>query len=447
MTKVALLLAFNRESQIQWHHPPLALGYLASYLRARLSDVDVRFFLTADELTRFEPDLIGISSVTQNIPIAVGLAQALKRETDAPIALGGIHVSLLPQTLPAPFDIGVLGEGEPTLADLVRWRRGEIADLAAIGGIVFRDRGRLVQTSPRLPISDLDEVPFPDVEMLGSNWLADYHSRMLMYSSRGCPYKCLFCSGARFWRSYRCFSPDYLMREIESRHATFGTRWFDFWDDLFIGDDARVRQFADKFLERGLRDRVILGFSVRSNLVTPERVRTFGELGVEAVNFGAESGSDRILRACNKTGVTVEVNQRAIDLLYDQGIFVQCSFIFGFPDETHDEMKQTLKFIERNKHKLADIGFFPLLPFPGTVYWDMALERGIVSLDMDWQAFEMNWEELDIEKLPYLNTQASRRELDACLTRAAELRAEIVIEHTRRIQPLIEKERKARRGL
>lgn len=434
MTRIALLLAFKRSSEIQWHHPPLALGYLASYLRSQLADVDVRFFLEPEEAAAFDPDLIGISSVTQNVPIATAMAETLKRRTGAPLVLGGIHVSMLPHALPAPFDIGVLGEGERTFVDLVRWRRGEIDDLEKIEGLVVRLNGRLVQTPRRQPLADLDEIPFPDVEMLGTSWRVSYRDRMIMYSSRGCPYKCLFCSGSRFWRNYRCFSPEYLIREIEWRHSHHGTRYFDFWDDLFIGDDRRFRRFADMFLERGLRERVILGFSVRSNLVTAERVRAFAELGVENVNFGAESGSDRILRACNKTGVTVEINQRAIDLLHDHGIHVNCSFIFGFPEETYGEMKKTLKFIGRNKHKLADIGFFPLLPFPGTPYWDMALERGVVSLDMDWSAFEMAYSELDLEKLPYLNTKVSRKRLAWCLARAAELREEIVELHARRLK-------------
>lgn len=432
MTRVALMLAVKQGSEIQWHHPPLALGYLASYLRGHLSNVEVGFFLDPEEAARFNPDLIGISSVTQNVPIAAALASSLKQETSVPIVLGGIHVSLLPETMPEAFDIGVLGEGERTLVDLVRWRRGEIGSLDQIEGLVIRDGDRLVRTLPRDPLMDLDEVPFPDVELLGEHWRISYRDRMLMYSSRGCPYKCLFCSGARFWRNYRCFSPEYLMREIQSRVDSFGTKYFDFWDDLFIGNDARVSRFKELFLESGLRERVVLGFSVRSNLVTPERVAVFGELGVENVNFGAESGSDRILRAANKAAVTVEVNQRAIDLLHDQGIFVNCSFIFGFPDETYGEMKKTLKFIERNKHKLADIGYFPLLPFPGTHYWDMAQERGLVSTDMDWTAFEMAYEELDFEKLPFLNTKVSRRKLAAVLRRAHELRQEIVAGHADR---------------
>ncbi len=431
MTKVALLLAFDRASYFQRHHPPLALGYLAAYLKAGVPDVDVRFFLSPQEALQFEPDLVGISSVTQNIPIAVEMARQMT-VCGAPVVLGGIHVSLLPETLPQPFTFGVLGEGEQTLADLVRWRRGEIADPASIDGLVIRDGGRLVQTAPRSPLARLDDLPFPDVALLGRHWEADYHSRMLMYSSRGCPYRCLFCAGARFWRTYRCFSPEYVVREIESRCAEFGTRWFDFWDDLFIGDEGRLRRFAELFLERGLREKVVLGFSVRSNLVSKERARLFARLGVENVNFGAESGSDRVLRAMNKTGVTVAVNQRAIDLLHDYGIFVNCSFVFGFPDETAAEMEQTLNFIERNRDKLADIGYFPLLPFPGTPYWDLARERGIVSLDMDWRAFEMNYSEIDWDRFPMLAEKVSRTELKSFLDRANQLRNEIAAAHFQR---------------
>jgi len=434
MTKVALMLAFDRKSHFQWHHPPLALGYLASNLRARLTDVDVRFFLTAEDAARFQPDLVGISSVTQNIPIAVALARALKSRIEAPVVLGGIHVSLAPQRLPAPFDLAVLGEGEQTLVDLVRWRRGEIDDLRTIPGLLLREGDHLVQTPPREPVFDLDEIPFPDVELLGRNWEVDYHDRMLMYSSRGCPYKCAYCCGTRFWRTYRAFSPEYVIREIESRHAQFGTRWFDFWDDLFIGDEKRFGRFAEMFLERGLREKVVPAFSVRANLITPERAQMFKRLGVENVNFGAESGSDRVLVACNKTGVTVETNQRAVDLLNDAGCMVNCSFVFGFPDETAREMEATLAFIEHNKNKLADIGYFPLLPFPGTLYWDLALGRGAASLDMDWSAFEMNYSELDWDKFPMLAEKVSRSELRSFLDRANQLRNEIVALHLQRRQ-------------
>ena len=437
MTKVALLLAFDKTSQVQTLHPPLTLGYLASYLRTYAPDVDVRFFLTAEEAARFEPDLVGISSASQNLPLATELAESVKRQTKAPLVLGGIHVSLLPQTMPSVFDIGVVGEGERTLVDLVRWRRGEIAELGKVEGLILRDGNRLIQTPPRAQIVNLDEIPFPDIEMLGTCWRTCGTGRVLMYSSRGCPYKCYFCSTTNFWRNYRAFSPEYVIREIEWRYSTFGIRWFDFWDDLFIGDDKRFRRFAEMFLERGLRARIILGFSVRANLVTPERVRVMKELGVEQVNFGAESGNDRVLHSINKAGVTVEINQRAIDLLHDNGIFVNCSFVFGFPDETYGEMKDTLKFIERNKYKLADVGFFPLQLLPGTHYWEMALQQGIVSLEMDWRRLELEYCRINLETMPYLNTQVSRRKLASVLARASELRAEIGQLHQRRIQAVL----------
>jgi radical SAM superfamily enzyme YgiQ (UPF0313 family) len=431
MTKIGLMLAFDRESEIQRHHPPLALGYLASYLRSQVQDVDVRFFLTPDEAAEFEPELVGISSVTQNLSIAARMAEALKGRIAAPIMLGGIHISLLPETLPKAFDFGVIGEGERTLVDLVRWRQGDIAGLAEIPGLVVRQGDGLVTTHARIPITNLDEIPTPDLAMLGDTWRLPFWGRMLMYSSRGCPYKCLFCSGARFWHNYRFFSTEYLIREIEWRNREYGTRYFDFWDDLFIGNDDRFKRFTEMFLERGLQDKVTLAFSVRSNLVTAGRAKAFRELGVENVNFGAESGSDRVLAAAGKRGVSVEANQRAIDLLHEQGIYVNCSFIMGFPDETYREMKQTVQFIQRNKSKLSGIGVYPLLPFPGTIYWDLAYERGIVSLDMDWSAFEMEYSRLNFDKLLYLNTQVSRRRFASLFRQANELGAEIGDRHHR----------------
>ncbi|MCG7851193.1 MAG: radical SAM protein, partial [Methanosarcinaceae archaeon] len=340
-----------------------------------------------ENLEGFEEfDIIGISSTSQDFAVATEIARSIKQSKEKIITiLGGHHITYLPQTLPKEVDVGVLGEGEQTFLELIRLLSDNSLhitpeDLEKIDGIVFHsDRGPTV-TSCRKLIEPLDNIPIPF--RLKSD-------KIYLFTSRGCPYKCAFCSSSAFWGKARFFSAEYFVNEIEFLLNQFPQlTHISIWDDLFIANLPRLREIVRLLAEKGINKKVSFDLAVRANLVNDELCKLLKIMNVTGVAFGAESASNRILELLGK-GVTVETNQRAIDTLYHHGIPVGCSLVIGCPTETEDEVRNTYEFILRN---IKDGKISPqcavniLSPMPGTKIWEDATRAGVIDIEnMDWK--------------------------------------------------------------
>jgi radical SAM superfamily enzyme YgiQ (UPF0313 family) len=326
-----------------------------------------------------DSDVIAISSTSQDYGMAQQIASSAKEKNPKIITiLGGHHVSYLPESMSEQFDIGVLGEGEETFSVLVRALLSG-SDIGQIPGLAFHHEGRVVVTPPRRNIDPIDTIPMP---------YRDYYQNVYLMSSRGCPYKCSFCTSQAFWGKTRFFSAPYVVAEIEHLVSQMGQNpMINIYDDLFVADKRRFTEIVRLLESKGIIDKVSFGFSVRSNMVDDflcEQIRKFRSVGV---CFGAESGSDRILKLMNK-GTTVGINQRALDTLHKYGIQANCSFIVGWPTETEEEVRSTYDFITRNavdgKHpKVAVVNI--LMPMPGTPVWDQAIKANVIPKHgFDW---------------------------------------------------------------
>jgi len=386
--RVLLTEAVNRSKLEETFAPNLGLGYLASYLRTQVGDVEVlmvdRDLGTA--LEEFQPDLVGISTVSQNYDRAKRMAQ-LCREGGSLVVVGGAHISALPETLSPYMNLGVIGEGEATMAQIVQvlrehGPRPSPSYWAEVPGLVFRNaQGELHRTSMRSLIDPLDRIPFPARDLLPHN-SSYYH----MISSRGCPYKCVFCSSTRFWGRVRFHTPEYVVREIQALLDDYDPRYITFFDDLFIASRKRLRHIVALIRDRDIHKRVSFELTVRANLIDSESVELLRQMNVFNVIMGLESGNDRVLRSL-KGNVRLEQNQRAVELLNDAGISVSATFVIGAPDETREEILQTLDFIRRTS--LSEARTYLLTPLPGTPIWDYARDRGLVSSDMDWSRLDL----------------------------------------------------------
>ncbi len=409
---IALTTAIRLDEPSQRAIPTIGLYYLASYIDKYLPHHRVKVYKSVDDILREkEPiDLAGISSVTENMSVAVEWAERIKESFNIPVILGGDHISALPNTLPKPFDLGVIGEGEETFLDLVKlisshkgWRNG----LSKIAGVCYRDANGKVVVNPARPlIKNMDTIPFPRREK--GVWGAFHY----MFTSRGCPYRCVFCSPKVIWKIYRPFSANYVMEEMDKIFEKFNPLYIHFFDDLFIGNKKRVRQISDMVVKRGYHRRVYFGGHIRADLIDEDLCRDLARMNFRAGAFGAETGSDEILKFLKTGTTTVEMNQRAVDLCYRFGIDLNLSFIIGTPGETEEDLKKTIDFIEKNEKKMQAIEIFVLMPYPGTPLWKMCLEKGLVSEDMDWDLFRTKafFSEVEIEDdFLYIN-QAMDRE-------------------------------------
>ena len=242
MLKVMFIDAVNPEIQFRLM-PTLGLGYLASSLRNEFgyNHIDIKIVQEdiEQEINGFRPDIIGISSLSTNYGMAIRCARIAK-EHGLPVIMGGQHISILPSTLTNDMDVGVIGEGEETIVDLVKlfYDKGNLDrnELENIDGVFFRRDGKLVITNKRKLIAPLDNVLMPARDLLAINEFTN------MFTSRGCPYRCMFCSSSRFWDKVRLFSAEYVANEIEHLVKEYNVKTIGLWDDLFVVSKARIKQ-------------------------------------------------------------------------------------------------------------------------------------------------------------------------------------------------------------
>jgi len=380
--------------------PPLGLVCLATYLhekaeipRKNILVLDNNYSKIEEELKAFSPSLIGFSAMTIDYEKVKEFARRIKTIHNVPFIIGGVHISSLPQSLDPTFDLGVLGEGEETLKEIVEYYSGQ-RKKNSIKGIVFWDKGKVVIAPPRRPIKDLDELPIPDFKFVKKEYfrkeeipsISDFGIKGHLMSSRGCPYRCVFCSTSRFWGSMRFHSPDYTALIVKRMIDDFDIDYLKIADDLFTISPQRVREVREAFEKYGILDKIKgIECQPRANLITEELCEEMKKIKVTTLNFGFESGSDRMLKWLKQSSVSVKMNEDAIVMCKKYGFNVYGSLIYGSPGETIGDMKKTNDFIDfASREGATYLWNFVATPFPATPFWNIALERGKVSDDMDF---------------------------------------------------------------
>ena len=396
--------AINKERLYEVGSPPLNLAYLAAALRKNF-DKDTQFkIITSDfekVLDEFDPDVVGISSVTQNYNTAMEYAKIAKGKGKN-VLMGGVHISALPQTMTDDMDISVLGEGEETIVEIFK---NDFKNLEKINGIAYRKDGKLVKTAPRELIKDLDTIAPPARDLLKIN------KYTYMFTSRGCPYRCIFCSSSRFWNKVRFHSADRVIEEIKFLIKNYGVEYIEMYDDLFIADKQRIKKIAKMIKEQNIK--IKIGCSARANMVDDETMKLLKEIGVKKIVLGLESGNERILTYLKgiggKSTVTVKQNYEAVRIANKYGILVNAGFVIGSPDETEEEIMDTYKLAATSG--VNHFETYILTPLPGTPVWELAKKKGFVNdTDFDWSKLDIMFSE-NYENAIVMSDTLSREKL------------------------------------
>lgn len=401
--KIALISLKQEDSE---RFPPFGLVYIASYLRDKrkipgenIKIIDENFMNIEKELEIFKPDLIGFGSMTVNYKKIIRKAYELKSKFKVPFILGGVHISSLPESLDRVFEVGVMGEGEEILSELIDVYKKEQKftekNLRKVKGIVYWNSEKIKINLARPPIKNIDNLPIPDFTLVNRNYfkreeipaISDTGIKCFLLSSRGCPYRCVFCSTSRFWGRMRFHSPDFTARIIKHFIDNFGADHIRVMDDLFTVSVERLREIKIALDKYGLMEKIkSMECQPRANLMTPELCEAMKALKIKTINFGFESGSERILKWLKQESVTVEMNRQAIILGRRYGFNIYGSLMYGSPGETIEDMKKTNEFVDfAIANKAKHVWSFISTPFPGTPFWDIALERGKVGANMDWE--------------------------------------------------------------
>jgi radical SAM superfamily enzyme YgiQ (UPF0313 family) len=335
-------------------------------------------------------DVFGFSTVCSSYPLTIRLAGEVKRtHPDAAIILGGPQASVVDvQTLKAfpAVDLIVRGEAEETLPRVLEALSG-IVSYDVIPGITFR-RGDGIVRKPNAPvIADLDNLP------LAAFHLYPYIERcryLPLEIGRGCPFACSFCSTNDFFRrQFRLKSPEKVVQEMKMLNGLYGIRTFDLIHDMFTVNRKKVVAFCEMLKRSG--EKFYWGCSARTDCIDDELIDLMAAAGCNGIFFGIDSGSEQMQRIMNKR-LDLSAAALRIERTNRRGIKTTVSLITGFPEETKDDLRATIRFLgdslrldnaEPQLHLLAPLAETPIT----TQYKDSLLFDDIFS-DISHQGWQ-----------------------------------------------------------
>ncbi len=374
-----------RRDRSVFRFPPLGISYIAASLKNAGYDVhliDCTFLERKEALKRalaINAEVVGIYCMVTMTDDCLWFAKELRPRSRLLVA-GGPLPTCDPEPFMEHFDVVVRGEGEQTMLDLMKAYKEDV-ELSNIPGIVYRSgSGQVLFTPERAFTRDLDRIPFPARELLPNDSYIRYSKKKYGFSittvmsTRGCPYRCEFCSNVVFGGSYRERSPQNVVDEIEAALA-LGYERISFADDVFTMKKGRVIHVCQEIRSRGLHFKwECLG---RVDALDYSTALEMKEAGCERIFFGIESGDDRILELMDKR-ITTEQAYRAVEAAHRAGLQVGAFFIIGYPGDTDDTVLKTLHFA--SLLPLDYLGLSMPYPLPGTDLFQRTRER----ITQDW---------------------------------------------------------------
>jgi magnesium-protoporphyrin IX monomethyl ester (oxidative) cyclase len=376
--------------------PPLGLAWIASVLERRGHEVKIvdspTLGLSIGDFVKivesWSPDVVGLSSLTPTIRLAYKAAKAVKAvDEDIKVVVGGVHATFMWREVleECPYvDYVVLGEGEETMSQLIEALEKE-AKPRGISGIALRgESGEAVMTGPWRPV-DLERLPPPARHLLPMDryTVFDKPVRVVhIMASRGCPYGCIFCATSYYFgRRVRFRKVEQVLDEMAECIDKYKTKTFAFTDDELTINGRWFDSFLKGLRERGLDIRWTCGSRVDS---VDERLlaRMFSS-GCTTIYFGVESGSQETI---DKIGKRIDLRQaeKVFEAIRKVGGSAVATFILGFPWETVDDMKKTIKFALKLDPDYAQFTY--ATPYPGTPLYEMAKEHDLI-VDHDWSHY------------------------------------------------------------
>ena len=293
-------------------------------------------------VTADDADIYGFSSICSSYPLTIRIAKVVKAlRAESSILLGGPQASVVDlQTLSVfPFiDLILRGEAEQTMPQLLDELRGD-RQLETVPGLSYR-AGAAPHRNPNAPlINNLDSIPSPAYHL--SQYLRG-STRASLELGRGCPFSCTFCSTNDFFRrKFRLRSPERVLQDMRSIAATYAIRDFELVHDMFTVDRRRVVAFCEAMIAS--REGFTWSCSARTDCMDEELLELMGKAGCRGIFYGVEVGSQRMQKVIDKhldTGRAYEI----IDATERLGIGSTVSLISGFPEETWDDVRNSMDF-------------------------------------------------------------------------------------------------------
>jgi len=405
--------------------PHLGLAYLGAVSEergdeVRVYDGDVEQQPVEQVAREFQPHLVGMTANTPQVMSAWRAARAIKRELDVPVVLGGPHVSIvcddldIESTSRPEVNLVVRGEGEVVWVDLSRRIESFLRDsdslstaglMAAEAG-VFQDlqgvtyqssAGHVVRNPDQPPIHDLDSLPWPAYHLFRMDRYTNLQPTVdkvegarsfSIMTSRGCPYRCSFCSQSIMPVKWRARSAENVLAEWRHLVEDLGAQEIGVLDDSANIRRERLHELCDTLIQHNLHHVPwIFVNGIRANLASYELLKHMKEAGLKRTAFGVESGDQIILDSINKRIELDTIRQTFADAKR-AGVETIGFFMIGLPGETEESIEKTIRFAIELDPLVAN--FSMMTPFPGTKVYEQVKREGKLLMDTwdDYVFFE-----------------------------------------------------------
>ena len=384
-----------------WEMPPYTLALLNACLK---KEHDVRLFdpnynrMSEEEVFNFlkeaRPDIVGVSTVsTEYIKTSRLMNALIKKALPNSIVIQGgtIPTVTLETAMKDPnVDYWIMGEGELRLPRLLEELGKRQPDLSSIDGLAYWEDGLARISPPGGFIEDLDSVPFADY---GNLSLLDYGNKVLKYSpqllprkfpyavtvtSRGCPYRCVFCAASTVsGRKIRFRSASNILNEIDMLYQA-GVREIIFLDDHFLGNRKRAVEIMQGLMARKY-DLTWKCVNLTIFLLDREILELMKESGCYQMTLSIESGNQHVLDKIIKKPVKLTAVPGILDVAKSLGFETIANFVIGFPGETWEQIRETFRFAESINADL--VNFHVATPMPQTELMEICLRDGYLPKD------------------------------------------------------------------
>ncbi|MCX5895538.1 MAG: cobalamin-dependent protein [Proteobacteria bacterium] len=353
---------------------PVGVVSIAACLEKKGFDVTLANFskmgyrTALQHITRTKPDVIGLSLFTHNRIDSFKLVQELKKVLPkTAIVLGGPHATFLADEIIRRYkevDYIIKGEGEKSFVALMKKiERGETSDRKVLSSQI---------------IEDLNDLPAPG-EFSGNLIGVDTNEQFaFIITSRGCPHACIFCSSPQFWkRTVQYRSAESVFREIKQLHERYGIIYFSIRDDNFTLNKRRVLQFTDLVQKSGLC--IMWNCQARVDTIDEEMLIEMKRAGLEHIQYGVESGSERILKLYDKH-TTIDKIEQAAAITRKVGVYLSIYLMTGMEGEKQQDTDETKSLIRRTLPHDGIVS--PVALYPGTQLYERVKKKRTITDDV-----------------------------------------------------------------
>lgn len=397
--------------------PPYSLLQIASLLREREHEIslidangeNMNYPKFEKMLTKINYDVLFFRFTPTTFDWDVRVATISKKYSDATTigicwTLSNFAKAMLEEA--KHLDIYLRHEYEVVAPELVdALSAGK--ELSDIRGIAYRRNGEIRLNEPSPPIKNYDDIPLPAYDLLTSFKFYYENTKhgqpfTIMYTSKGCPYSCIYCTVAN--TKWKARSAESVLEELRHLKRNYNIKTVTFFDETFTIDRKRVEKICKAMIDEKLNIKWYC--NSRVDLIDRELLKKMKQAGCRAVCMGVESGSQKIIGGTNKRA-SVEKAAEAIKMVKDAGIKVYCSFIFGLPGENWETVNETIEFVKRTLPTGAQ--FNVAAPYPGTKLYDIALERGWINKQTDFRSMYQHESVMRTEELREEDLDTARK--------------------------------------